>query len=247
MALPHLSLRRDSQWRSRYVDHGAGSVTAHLETIDMKLHLLLSLRDSAEDLLSLPAKVDQLLELMPTVQALKVTLNEVQISIDFLSAKYDLTLASATPNEKSVKDIQDETTATRVSVQEQCSTIKQLQKDLNELDQHGRHQNLEIQGLPYSPTENVAAFTNVLAAKLGVPVPQPSDVLAIYPLPVEGNAQPVILKRFASAGLWNRWLSAHGSLRSSRESGTVEKLFCNENLTTTNKELFCRATSKGRE
>lgn len=121
---------------------------------------------------------------------------EVATSTDFLSANYDCVLASATGNEKCVKDIQDETTALRATVQDQCSSVKQLLKDLNELGHYGSYQNGEILGLAYSSTAKLTALANELAVELGVPVLQASDVLAMHRRPVKDNAEVVVLTRF---------------------------------------------------
>lgn len=80
-------------------------VAAQLAAINTKLQSLLSLKDSVDSLLSLPAKVDQLLELRPAVESLKGTVKEVESSIQFLSAKYDSVVATATANERTIRDL----------------------------------------------------------------------------------------------------------------------------------------------
>lgn len=66
--------------------------------MNSKLSSLLSLRARIDSFLYIYMKVDQLLQLKPTVDLLKETVREVQTSIGFLSDKYDAFLASAATN-----------------------------------------------------------------------------------------------------------------------------------------------------
>lgn len=223
------------------------SVATHLAAIDTKLQSLLSLKSSVDSLLSLPAKVDQLLELRPTVELLKETVNEVQKSINFLSGKYDQLLATTTANEKAVSILQAETSSLKQTVSEQASVINSLQTELNEGEQYSRLSNLEIHGMPPTAGEDLNGRVHDLAAKLGLPLPQPGEVLAVHRLPARPGSIPVVLIRFSSIYLRDTWLNARARLRALREGGSLSRIFFNENLTRVNKELFWKARARGRE
>lgn len=189
-------------------------VAAQLAAINTKLQSLLSLKDSVDSLLSLPAKVDQLLELRPAVESLKGTVKEVESSIQFLSAKYDSVVATATANERTIHDLQSETTSLKETVSEQTRFIHSLQGELNDSEQYSRLSNLEVHGLPVIAREDLNATFSDLASKLGVPTPQAGDILAVHRLPARPGVTPVVLVRFSSVWLRDRWMNARSGLRS---------------------------------
>lgn len=76
------------------------SMAAHLPTIDQKLPSLLSLRESVDCFLMVPAEVNQLLELKPTANFSKETVKDLQTSLDFLPGRCDGVLPITTSNEK---------------------------------------------------------------------------------------------------------------------------------------------------
>lgn len=238
---------RTGETRSSASQEEGSRVTAHLATIEQTLQSLMPLKDSVNSLLSLPHKIDQLLELKPTVELLKATVTEVQKSIDFLSEKYDQLLTCVTKNDKVIKDLQTETTTLRTTVSQQSAEIKTLQNELNENEQYSRLSNLEVHGLPCSPGENLHSVVCDLAVKVNLPIPQPGEILALHRLPAKKDSHPSVLVKFASVALRDKWLAARAKLRSLRESGTVQKVFFNENLTRAHSDLFWRARVKARE
>lgn len=99
------------------------TAVSQLAAIDVKLQSPMSLRTSVNGPLSLPAKVDRLLEWKPTVDLLRQAVKNVQVSIEFLSGQYDSVLASVSANEKLVCNLQADTSSHRENVSEQARAI----------------------------------------------------------------------------------------------------------------------------
>lgn len=226
---------------------GAGDFATQLEVVSEKLNLLVSLKASVDSLMQLPAKVDDLLQLRSTVEKIKETVRGVEKSISFFSEKYDSLFALVTSNDKEIRALRTEVNALKSTMTEQADHIDRLQTNANETEQYSRLSNLEIHGHPVSSNENLAVFLSDMAARLNISEFQPSEVLAIHRLPANRGAIPPIIVRFTSVRSKERWMDARKQLRLLPRSESGGRLFFNDNLTRSNKELFWKARNKGRE
>ncbi|KAM7299193.1 uncharacterized protein ISCGN_019760 [Ixodes scapularis] len=181
--------------------------TEHLRSLEAKLECLTLLKANVDTLLDLPTQMNQLLTLKPVVESLKSAVTEVQKAVDFLSARYDSLLSTATTNSTAITELREETTLLRSVVTEQSQTIEHLKEELNDSDQYSRLSNLEIHGLPHAPSENLVSVVGELAGKLGLENFQPRDILAVHRLPSRRDGPPVILVKLASVSLREQWLA----------------------------------------
>ncbi|CAN7937898.1 unnamed protein product [Ixodes hexagonus] len=229
----------------------------HFRLLETKLDCLTSLKTNVDTLLTLPTKMDELLTLKPLVESLKSAVTEIQQTVDFLSARYDSLLLVATANSTSIAELRNETTSLRSVVNEQSQTIEQLQEELNDSDQFSRLSNLEIHGLPHSPNEDLKSVVSELAGRLGLVDFQTRDIQMMHRLPsrrdvppaaanTSRSRHPAILIRFISATIRDQWLTAREKLRTLAATGSLPKLFFNENLTRKNRELFWMVREKAR-
>lgn len=220
---------------------------AQIVVIGQKLDLLLSLKGSVDKLSMLPMKVDDLMSLRPAVESMRETVNSMQTSVQFFSDQYDSLMALVASNEKEIKSLRAEVGVLKETVSAQALSLQGLQSDLNDLEQYGRRQNMEIHGLPYSPTENLEVALQDMAVKLGIDSFQAVDVVAVHRLPAKRDSAPPVLVRFVSVRAKEPWMAARGRLNSLPGLPSQCRLFFNENLTRANKELFWQARSRGRE
>ncbi|CAN7983420.1 unnamed protein product [Ixodes hexagonus] len=247
--------------RSRYSRTSPGSGEAgsqedpntfsmQLASVNQKLDVLLSLKESVDTLLTLPAKVDALLALKPTVEWLRTTVQDVEESVTFLNAQYDSVVAEVAAQKGITKGMGEEIGVLQSTVSEQASTIRLLQAELNEYDQQRRLPNMEIQGVPFTPKENLDMVLCDLVSKIGLSQFQPSDVLSIRRLPTNKTDKSVaapLLLIFGSVGLKDQWMACRGRLRDLNSAGILPKIFFNDNLTRSNRELIWMARTKGKE
>lgn len=256
-----MGLAKREKWRCRTCRAGESrsgsndgsqaesSVSSQLAVLNAKIDSLMQIKESVDSLLVLPGRVEELMSLKPTVQLLQSTVSEVQTAVEFLSKKYDTVLSNVTANDKKLKELQGETASLKATVMEQCSVIKHLQSEMNEAEQYNRLQNLEISGMPVLANENLNRRVGELAESLGISDFRSSDILAVHRLPAKGDKIPTVLIRFSSPVIRDKFTSRRSKLRSLVEAGNIPKMFLNENLTRTNKELFwrarCKASDKG--
>lgn len=100
--------------------------------------------------------------------------------------------------------------------------------------------------MPLVPNENLTERMSELAGKLGLADFHPADILAIHRLPSKKDSSPIVLVRFASVRIRDKWMSTRGSLKPLFESRKIPKLFFNENLTHANRQLFWLARERGK-
>lgn len=222
-------------------------VTGQLASISQTLNQLLSLKTSVDTLLPLPSKVDELLALRPIVEELRSTVEGLQTTVDSFGARYDSVLALAVTNEESIKTMQAEVCTVKVTLEEQSLEISRLKNELNDSEQYSRRSNMELHGLPFTPGEDLRKVMEDLSQKLSLPVIRSSDVLAIHRLPKRRDLAPTVLIKFATIELKNVWMSARARLQTLHDDESQQKLFFNDNLTQTNRELFWMARTKGKE
>lgn len=223
------------------------TVQLQLEALNAKLDALMAVKENVETLMVLPARVDQLMSLQPAVNLLQSAVTEMQAAVDFLSNRYDAVLSTISRNEKTIKELQGETASLREVVSEQAVAIRQLQTDANDSEQYSRQSNLEISAMALIPNENLRERVSELAESLCIADYQACDVLAVHRLPAKKDKTPVVIVRFSSAHVRDKWMSARGKLRSLVDANRVPRMFLNENLTRANRELFWQARAKGKE
>ncbi|CAN7988608.1 unnamed protein product, partial [Ixodes hexagonus] len=222
-------------------------LATQIAVINHKLDSLLVLKTSVDTLLELPGQVEELLLLKPSIDQMKATVEDVRTSITSLEKKYDSLLASVSAHTTDINDLRTEVGALKATVSEQADTILSLKTEMNAAEQYGRRQNMEIHGLKVAPGEAPASIVAGLADKLGIVGHQPTDVVFAHRLSDKRILNPPLLVKFASVEVKDRWMQARGKLRILSTDGSPERVFFNDNLTQTNRELFWLARTRGKE
>lgn len=97
----------------------------------------------------------------------------------------------------------------QATVADQSVGLQQLKTDLNDMEQHGRRQNMTIHGLPYFPSQRLEESLHDLSGKLGTVGFLSSDILAVHCLPAKRDSIPPVIVRFSSVHARNHgWLLA---------------------------------------
>lgn len=223
------------------------SFVSQLSSVNQKLDLLLSWKDTVGALHELHPKIDALLTLKQTVDSMRVTINEMQTSMNFYSTQYDSLVLTTKSHDKTIKDLQSETSALRSIVAEQTNEIRQLRTNHNDSDQTNRLSNLEIHGIPVSSQENIVNTMTNLADQLGVEGFEPAHVVVAHRLPAKPGTVPPILIRFSTVSQKERWMACRGRLGSIRQDESHPRIYFNDNLTEANRKLFWLARTRGKE
>lgn len=252
-----MSPDRKEKWRckacrSKSTCSGTDEVDVSSDAISMNESAslaaqILAMNEKLDSLLVLPGKVNELLLLKPSIDLMKASVEEVQTSISFLAEKYDNLLAKVSTHATDIRDLRAEVGALKTTVSEQAQTIQSLHTEMNDAEQRSRLQDMEIHGLSVTPGESLPSVLVGLAERLGIEGHQPSDVVSVYRLQGKRAVSPPIVVKFASVTAKDRWMQARGKLRLLSRGGPPEKLYFNDSLTKTNKELFWLARSRARE
>lgn len=219
------------------------TVSAQLAEINTKLELLYSLKFNVDRLCDLPAKVDDLLSLRPSVDAMKETIKGLQESVK----KCESVMQLVTENDKEVKLLRSEVGSLKETMSNQSAVIEQLQTNINSTEQYSRRFNMEIHGIPCAADEDLSVTVNSIALQLKIESYNPSQVVACHRLRSRRDAAPPILIQFTSVAVKEQWMNARKKLAMLPRSGNQQKVYFNENLTRINKELFWQARTKAKE
>lgn len=187
------------------------------------------LNDKVTQLLPLVAKVDALSELMR-----KVT--DIETSVEHLSEQYDSVLVNLERNTKDIATLKNKVAGIESST---SPAVRQVQVQLNDIEQYSRRQNLEIHGLAHELNENLLQKLNDLASKLELPELLERDLEGLHRLPAPANKVPIVVARFASYSVKKKWMDARRSLNNKAKG---KRFF--DNLTAENRRLLWQARTK---
>lgn len=208
---------------------------------------------SCTQLSSVIAKLDQLTatvasmaEKMEVMLAFKETSEKLVQSVSFLSEKYDNVLETATTNKAELTQLKAEVASLSLTVAQQNDTIDKMSTEINDLEQYTRRANFEIHGFPATRGEDLVAFVTDLAIKLNIADFQKTDIATVHRLPARQDAIPSIIVQMKTAAKKQVWMNARKGL-AALQSDTFPRLYFNENLTRTNRELFRLARFRGKE
>lgn len=208
---------------------GSASDQMQGSNIDRRLN---ELNEKLALLLPLVAKVDALAQLIEKV-------NGIEEAVQMMSDKYDTILSNLNKQASDIAVLQK-----KVETIEQGNVpdTKELQLQLNELQQYSRKQNMEVYGFKEEAHENLLEKMNGLASKLELPQLANSDFEALHRLSTRKGKESRVLVRFASTHLKETWMQSRSRL--STEEPDMRFV---DNLTPMNKRLLWLAREKGKE
>lgn len=123
----------------------------------------------------LEKKVDDLTSVKETVQ-------EIERKVQRMSDRYDEAMKKLTVQEKELADIKQRVIKME-ETQPKDEEIKKLKQDLNNLEQYGRLNNLEVHGILATENENLIEKLGSVVDKLQVTRLKKEDVEAIHRIP----------------------------------------------------------------
>lgn len=214
-------LRSQSSGKTK-PEQGA-DVGAKLTIMNKRIALLLPLIDKIEDLLSV-----------------KETVKNIEKTVEFLSSKYDTLLTLVTTQGQEISELKER--MQKVETETSIEEVKKLRRELNDLDQYSRRQNLEVHGIEKSEGENLLVKLNNVARKLNIPELTAKDVEAIHRLPAREENTPAIMVRFSSRTTKEQWTEQKTHLVTK-----VPGVRFLDNLTPLNKKLLWVTKSKALE
>lgn len=135
---------------------------------------------------------------------LKTTVQNIEVSVQVMSDKYDAILADTTRHEADIKGIKKKVQALETKV---YSEVDFLKEQLNDLEWRNRKLNLEFHGIEPAENENLIEKVNKVATLLNVAPLSCNDVAAIHRLKAKPGKTPGIIVRFSRNDVRDEWFA----------------------------------------
>jgi len=196
--------------------------------------------------------------------------NAVLAAIERLDSKMDARMKSledqlklSNENFKKLQDAVDNVSADHENLKAECAELKTktsrleeetrgLRRDLHDMQQYSRRDNLEVAGVPQTNGEDVYQVLSAIAEALDVDFNR-SDISVAHRVPARRrNCHPHIVVKFISRSAREVWLAAG---RARRRLSTADlgpglppgHVYVNEHLTPFNKMLLSRGKALVRD
>jgi len=199
---------------------------------------------TSEELRSFMLSIDAKLKPIQQLESINETVNELKVSMEFMSEKYDEMLKKSEDQEKLVRCLQN-----KVEVNEK--TINNLKARIRESEQYARNRNIEISGLEEVEGEDLMKIMGNIAEKIDVALDVEYDIDVIHRVKSRNKKQPPkVIVQFSMRKTRDLWLqSKKGFEIKSCEvtnGSAATKVYLNNHLTQEWKELIWKAKQYGR-
>lgn len=185
------------------------------------------------------------------IHKLRQELSEVTEFAHFANKKYEETAKLLEKQEAKSNELLNENKVLISTIQEMETKLTNLSDQHNDLEQYGRRECLEIQGIPQTRHEDTNDIVMKVGNLIGVEVDE-SDISVSHRLPVSKRykgkrSNPPIIVRFVRRDLKEDFYSSRKDLKgySTEDLGlgyeTTNNIYINESLTERNKLLFKEA------
>ena len=174
-------------------------------------------------------------------------------SVEFISEKYDELLKKQQCMEEINKKLLEENNLLKSQVFNLGNQSKQFAETVNELEQYGRRDCLEVRGIPVQEGENTDDLVCSVASLVNVNI-NAEDISVSHRLSsnrtTSSNQPPVIIAKFVRRCVKDKIYQAKkylkGKTTQDLRPGSLpySKIYISESLTRKNKELFDKCLEK---
>lgn len=232
-----MSLKAVSSWRCDECAHETASAASRSDNDEPTvLELLKNISKEMKDCKR--ANKENFDSLQNSLDAVHLTLSEMKTKL----------LAVEAENEA----LKQECGLLRSDNESLVRRVKDLRRDMADIQQYTRCSNVEIRGVPLTPGEDVYAVLEAVAKGLKVPyLRQDISIAHRLPAPRDGRFHPTIIAQFSSRSTRSAWLAAaRGRILQTTDlaaSLAPGRVFVSDHLTPHNKDLLHRAKSLVRQ
>jgi len=173
------------------------------------------------------------------VTELIMEMRELRKSQQFLSEQYEDMKRTLQSSTEEVKALCSENQDLKDHVQKLEDASCQTQEALNDLEQYGRRECLEFQGLAWSANENTDKLSTSVSKLTEVDL-SVKDISVSHRLSgkSDSNPRPTIIARFCSRRIRDEIYSHRHRLKEYNKTHPQERIYINESLTRTNRQRF---------
>lgn len=173
-------------------------------------------------------------------------------SIDFLSSKVDTSNKLMDDLRREYAEIRKENEKLRLENQSLNSAVNDLKGRVRMLEQYSRRTNIEINGVPITPKEDVLSLVKDIGATIGEVV-QDTQVMAAHRVPTyRKDRTPPLVVQFQSRQQRDSWITSYKKKKTllANEVNKVfpsHRMYINEHLTPENKLFLSQLKEKCKE
>ena len=169
-------------------------------------------------------------------------LQSIQDSQQFISAKFDEVLTSINSLKEENAQLKVENVNLKLEVNAMSQKIIKLEEGQEELKSYSRRDCLEFHGIPETPSENTDEIVKQICNLIDVDITE-ADVSVSHRLPTRRGTVKSIIAKFTRRNIRDKIYRQRSRLRNYTSSDIVlshtsNKLYINESLTPSAKELF---------
>lgn len=169
-------------------------------------------------------------------------LSSIKKSQEFVSHKFDLMEKRLANNEVDVKFLKKENAALKQEIKQVQSQLIESKNNINNLEQYGRRDCLEIKGIAQNELENTDDIVVAVAKQTGVTITR-DDINISHRLgknlESSDKKHPKIIVKFISRKIRDSIYSNRAKLfKSNQSKSSINQIYINESLTKENRKLF---------
>lgn len=195
--------------------------------------VLIEINKKLAEIPEIKSKVDDII-------LVKQTVEKMEHSVEHLSDQYDDVLKEMQRQSHDIDTLKKK--VQKIEASSSGQGVQSLQRQVNNLEQYLRRQNLEIHGIPEAANETLLSTLHELAGKLELPEVKETDIDGLHRLPAKPGKIPAILVRFVSRKMRDNWMEKRGQLKANNS-----EVYFLDNLTPQTKKLLWMMKAKAAE
>ena len=184
-------------------------------------------------------------EILDQIKGLNKRVVEVEKSAEFFAKQYESKKKISENLLKSHTSLSDENKELKIEINHLRSEQERQKSTLNDLEQYGRRECIEVSGVPVTENEDTKEIIMTIAKEIGVQLGR-NDISACHRVK-KSKGDPIIIAKFVNRKMKDVFMAQQRNLKQ-KTLGTLKlttdeakkngKVFVNESLTPMNRNLF---------
>ncbi|XP_078001141.1 uncharacterized protein LOC144453684 [Glandiceps talaboti] len=203
-------------------------------------------KEDGNDLSQIMSHLAALNEKVDKIPTLANKIDDLQASVEYISSFFDMYKERMDRMEEDNKTLKDQLASA-------TAKVTTMDRELQDLQQYTRRNNLEIHGIQEQPGEDTDALVMKVATAAGIRISQ-TDIDVSHRLPSRrqcSNTKPsTIIVRFTRRTVRSNIYNARKNIKNKStrdmniDNNDQNRVYINENLSPTNKQIFYKANER---
>ncbi|KAK3919442.1 Spindle pole body component 110 [Frankliniella fusca] len=190
------------------------------------------------------------LEVLDELKTLKPMVKDLEVSVSYLSEKYDEVMETFRENKKKINELETKVNKLNSDSLDKDKTISELQMKIRDADQYARNRNIEISGVNEVEGEDLRIIMKKIAAALKIKH-EDGDIDVIHRVPSKGkDKNSKIIAQFYTRSKRDEWMQkkrvAPVYASDIIDTHSTHRVYLNTHLCQQWKQLLWLAKQEGR-